>query len=133
MFAFAAAGAQSAVVSTGSEGFTVGEAFTETMDSSASGSLTCGVRQSELKVVSVQIYDGGISVKCYPNPVADRLTVENPSGEKLYYNVVTMAGQQVGGGDLGGEIDVSGWESGTYFVRFYRSHNIQQSFTLIKK
>jgi hypothetical protein len=123
----------------GSVSWTLGQVVTPTL-SGTDMVLTQGFQQVSLEVVASNApgLDAQAKVKAYPNPVANRITVEvgDLSNSTLSFELYTLQGQLVKKKSIHTDhqrINMEGKPSGEYLLRILSDGKPVESFKIIKR
>ena len=122
----------------GTASYSVGQ-MPYTTETSSTGSLSQGVQHAyEILTVGVQETLPVISIRVYPNPTIDNLTlaVSDIGKQKLSYQLCDLQGKLINSGSLAApqtQLITSGLAPASYFLHVLNSENkIVQSFQIIK-
>ena len=123
----------------GTAAFSVGQ-IVYTANTNASGTLSQGVQQAyEIFTLSIKETELNISLKVFPNPTLDNLTLQisDYKNEKLSYQLFDMQGKLLNNGQVNAqqtEINTSLLPAAIYFIHVFSQENEKvQSFKIIKK
>ncbi len=118
--------------------WTLGESVTESF---VAGSfiLTQGFHQPTLTVVSVpELADPEISVRAYPNPVDDHLSlhIDHEAPESFRYVLGDMHGRPILSDRMHGQesqLQMSSLPPGIYILSVFHENNTMHTFNIIKR
>jgi hypothetical protein len=122
----------------GSLSYSIGQAV-YTSNSGSSGNLVQGIQQAyEIFLVSINETDLSISLKAFPNPIQDNLTLllSDYTNEQFFYQLIDTQGKLLIKGKIvtpQTQINTAGLLSATYFINVVNKNNKNiQSFKIIK-
>lgn len=109
-----------------------------------SGNITIGNNDTtlyfSLHVDTTAIHEvvEDISIKLYPNPVGDVLTItfENDPGKLKTIEIISSSGQVMKSHETGGmsvSIDMTGMNKGLYLIRIYDDNNLMKTGKIIRR
>jgi len=122
----------------GSLSYSIGQAV-YTSNSGSSGNLVQGIQQAyEIFLVGISETDLSISLKAFPNPIQDNLTLllSDYTNEQFFYQLIDTQGKLLIKGKIvtpQTQINTAGLLSATYFINVVNKNNKNiQSFKIIK-
>ena len=130
------AGGGSATGSGGTAVYSLGQVFYTTGSGSA-GTVAQGVQQAyEIYTVGVNETELAVSLKLFPNPTAENLTLQVSQYQNLSYQLFDMQGKLLSNSPITAEqtqINMNSLPEATYFVNvFNQANKLVQSFKIIK-
>ena len=122
----------------GTAAFSVGQ-IVYTANTNASGTLSQGVQQAyEIFTLSIKETELNISLKAFPNPTLDNLTLQirDYNNEKLSYQLYDIQGRLLNNGQIVAQqtnIEMTSLPTAIYFINVVNQENQKvQSFKIIK-
>ena len=122
----------------GTAAFSVGQVV-YTANTNASGTLSQGVQQAyEIFTLSIKETELNISLKAFPNPTLDNLTLQirDYNNEKLSYQLYDIQGRLLNNGQIVAQqtnIEMTSLPTAIYFINVVNQENQKvQSFKIIK-
>jgi len=122
----------------GTAAFSVGQVV-YTANTNASGTLSQGVQQAyEIFTLSIKETELNISLKAFPNPTLDNLTLQisDYKNEKLSYQLYDIQGRLLNNGQIVAQqtnIEMTSLPTAIYFINVVNQENQKvQSFKIIK-
>jgi hypothetical protein len=122
----------------GTAAFSVGQVV-YTANTNASGTLSQGVQQAyEIFTLSIKETELNISLKAFPNPTLDNLTLQirDYNNEKLSYQLYDIQGRLLNNGQIEAQqtnIEMTSLPTAIYFINVVNQENQKvQSFKIIK-
>ena len=122
----------------GTVAFSVGQVV-YTANTNASGTLSQGVQQAyEIFTLSIKETELNISIKAFPNPTLDNLTLQisDYKNEKLSYQLYDIQGRLLNNGQIVAQqtnIEMTSLPTAIYFINVVNQENQKvQSFKIIK-
>jgi hypothetical protein len=122
----------------GTAAFSVGQVV-YTVNTNASGTLSQGVQQAyEIFTLSIKETELNISLKAFPNPTLDNLTLQirDYNNEKLSYQLYDIQGRLLNNGQIVAQqtnIEMTSLPTAIYFINVVNQENQKvQSFKIIK-
>ncbi len=121
----------------GTATFSVGQTF-YTSNNGSNGEVNQGIQQPyTVYLVGINEEPNNISIKVFPNPTADYLTlkIENFSTNVKNYILYDAQGKQILVEKIKGastNIDLSQYKKGTYFIKVKNQSNEIKTFKIIK-
>jgi hypothetical protein len=116
--------------------FTIGETVVETVTDGAN-ELTQGFHQTLLTITSVEDFDVNYSVKIFPNPTAERVTLSIEKYEGVTFYLFDIAGKLLREEVLTAQktvVEVSDYAKGTYLLKLVGEESKKlKTFKIIKK
>jgi hypothetical protein len=122
----------------GTAAFSVGQVV-YTANTNASGTVSQGVQQAyEIFTLSIKETELNISLKAFPNPTLDNLTLQirDYNNEKLSYQLYDIQGRLLNNGQIEAQqtnIEMTSLPTAIYFINVVNQENQKvQSFKIIK-
>jgi hypothetical protein len=125
--------------SSGTVAYSIGQ-VTYTTNTGRNGSVAQGVQHAyEIFTVGIKGTELNISLKAFPNPTIDNLTLQisDYNNEKLSYQLFDMQGKQISNGQIVAQqtqINMNSLPTATYLMNILDQKNKKvQSFKIIKQ
>jgi hypothetical protein len=122
----------------GTAAFSVGQVV-YTANTNASGTVSQGVQQAyEIFTLSIKETELNISLKAFPNPTLDNLTLQisDYKNEKLSYQLYDIQGRLLNNGQIVAQqtnIEMTSLPTAIYFINVVNQENQKvQSFKIVK-